>query len=227
VAGQVRKPILLVLASPSVVNPIGALFGGRGFQLAGFDNVDALKDYVTHAKEPIDAALLDFETPRALDAARILGDREGKPVIVGLGKTGEPPPASPYLDAGFTRPVDPARLFARVVILIGERKPNHQIAGRKHRITGIVAVVQGNKLFHMVERQLWSAVPPINAGAILEKVLFALHINPTTVTVADVAAAIASGRLQEQLVPFAKPEQIAEVLVSVENMLRGAPMSAA
>jgi hypothetical protein len=206
------KPALVVVGT-EIVGPVGDLFGRRGFNVRGVACAESLGKFL-RTQPKIGAAVVDFALPDALAAAQLLGGLDPVPVIVGISPLGQPPPQSALLDAGFTRPVDPARLFARVVILIGDRKST-----RHRRITGVIAVVNGNTLFKAVEKQLWACVNPVNAGAVLEKVLGQLDIDPQRVTVADFAAAIASGRLAAQLAPFGKREAIAEVLHEIEALL--------
>jgi hypothetical protein len=119
------------------------------------------------------------------------------------------------LDAAFARPVDAARLFVRVVKLIADRRHEGEPTTgvrRRPRITGVVGVVEGNDLFHRAARALFTVVPPVNAGPILESALRELGGNPLTLSRADLAAMLASGRLAAALSMSGEPEKISEAL---------------
>ena len=164
------------------------------------------------------AVIVDFEQPEAERALAIFAAEKTRPVIIGIAAAGTRVPDEETVDSAFVRPVDPARLFTRVVTLLADRKKG----GGRHarRLTGIVAVVRGNTLFHKVERELHQAVPPVNAGAILEKALRDLGADPLTLAEVDLAAMLASGRLEQALLSFGEPTAIRTTLARIGGLLQ-------
>jgi hypothetical protein len=214
-----RRPILWVYATTSA-DPLAQLFSKRGFAVVVAGSVDMLGVLLTQAtsEERAEAAIVDFDAPNAMRAAELLGAHDPAPILVAVadpeGQMGD----QEAFDAAFVRPVDPARLFARVVHLLAERKKGPD--SRRNRITGVVAVVRGNQLFQIAAHELETAVPPINAGAILEQALRGLGGEPTTIEKADLAAMLESGRLADALRGFGDSADIARALDRLAVRLR-------
>jgi len=123
-----------------------------------------------------------------------------RPVSIGIAP-GSTPIIDSRLDLSFGRPVDPARLFAQAVIALGKRR------GQGRLIPGVVAVVSGNALFDVVKLDLEMALSPINAAAVLERVLAETGSSPGEVVPADIAAILASGRMHERAKATNAPER--------------------
>ncbi len=214
-----RHPILWIYATGSA-DSLAQLFAKRGFVTAVAKRVDLLEAQIARVprEEHPEAAIVDFETFGADRAAGLLAAQDPRPVIVavaaGTGELGD----QELFDAAFTRPVDPARLFARVVHLLAERKKGPD--ANRNRITGVVAVVRGNQLFQIAAHEISTAVPPINAGAILEQALRGLGAEPQTLEQADLAAMLESGRLAEALRGFGDTADISRALDRLAVRLR-------
>lgn len=204
----VELPVLIIVARASG-EPLSQLFATRGFVTELVGGVAELEALLVRGETVPAAAIVDFEVPDGAVALRTLHALRPRPALLGVASPEGALLGEDLLDAAFVRPVDPARLFTRVVKMIAERrKPGKRAA----RLTGIVAAVHGNVLFSAVERELHSAVPPVNAGAILEKALRDLGTDPTTLDRADLAALLASGRLEAALLPFGDAAAIRESL---------------
>src|SRR5688572_8234820 len=165
-----------------------------------------------------EVAIVDFEAPDAAGAQGLLSTQEPPPIVIGIAAGDGALGDQELFHAAFIRPVDPARLFARVVHLLAERKkgPNAD----RNRITGVVAVVRGNHLFQIAAHELETAVPPINAGAILEQAIRGLGAEPQTLEKADLAAMLESGRLADALRGFGEGAEIAAALDRLAVRLR-------
>ena len=87
-------------------------------------------------------------------------------------------------------------------------------------VDGIVAVVKGNRLFHIVERELSTAVPRVNAGAILEKALRDLGSDPRQLKKSDLEHILESGSLARALEDFGEPGAILDVLARIRNLVK-------
>jgi DNA-binding response OmpR family regulator len=214
---SVELPTLVIVASASAP-AIEQLFGKRGFVTYVATDAEALAHLMTgEDRVSAAAAILDFELPDADQALNLLTrENPRRPILVGIASSDGLLIGENLLDSAFLRPVDPARLFARVVQLLADRRKGKK--GAK-RLTGIVAVVHGNRLFHMVERELTTAVPRVNAGAILEKVLHDLGADPSTLDKADLVMMLQSGALAQHLEGFGEPSLIDEALGKIMQLL--------
>lgn len=170
--------------------------------MAAVDSKAALERYGKEGGAEPSAVVIDFRLGDAYRVLDALARAPNRPLIVGVLEPHELLMVQDVIDAAFQRPVDAARLFARVVELIAKRRGS----SKRKRITGVVAAVKGNALFAAACNALPPAVPIVNAGAIMEKVMGELNVHPTTIEVADLAAAIESGRLKRALLPFSRPE---------------------
>jgi hypothetical protein len=177
------------------------LFSTRGFETRVFGGSDGVGAFVRRSRVEASVALVDFVLP---DAHRILGvlrQLPRPPAIVGVVDDSELLMVQHQLDAAFARPVDPARLFVRIVALAaraaGQRRTN--------RITGVIGVVGGNALFERVTAALRPFIAAVNAGPVVEQVMQALGAEPTSMSEADLSAAVASGRMTEALARFVGP----------------------
>ena len=210
--GRVELPRLVIVSRESG-RPLCDLFGSRGFSI---DLCPDAADLSLALNAAPAAAIVDFEVESASEAVQLLDGVRPRPAIVGIASK-QGVATQELLDAAFVRPVDPARLFARVVQLVAiQRKGKGK---RQNRLTGIVAVVDGNALFKRVEMALHGAVPPVNAGAILEKALRDLGTDPKTIQEVDLAAILASGRLEAALLPFGSPGAIRAALAQIRLLV--------
>jgi len=210
-----EHPILIVVAGASG-DPLSELFGKRGFVTHVVGDAAALRTLENGGVRP-SAAIVDFELPDADAALNLLFREVPRPVLIGVAGADEVILGEDLLDAAFRRPVDPARLFARMVNLLAAKKKGP--GPKRNRLTGIVAVVRGNELFRLAENELRSAVPPVNAAAILEKALRDLGCDPLTLATGDLAAMLASGRLEKELASFGDPAAIREALGRIAVLL--------
>lgn len=196
------KPRMLVVSDHgrSIVE---RLFAARGFVVVG------VPPALAHRLDPPpELVVLDFLSPHAPRLLVHFAEVEPRPVLVGIDPTGD---AAEFLDAAFSRPVDPARLFVRAVVLLGQRRdPTRQ----PRAIPGVIAVVDGNDLFERLKLTLAEHISPLNAGAILDQMLRALGSTPTTVTPIEIEAAIASGRLRAGLEPFVEGQRLEQVIAA-------------
>ncbi len=185
------RPLLHVLANASDGLAIVELFTRRGFAAGALTSVDDLET-LAHAGHMPAAVIVDLLRPDAQRAIDALGTRDPGPVVVGIVEACNL--ETPFtLDAAFIRPVDPARLFVSVVELLADRKKGRG-RGNK-RITGVVAMVDGNELFRAVTRELHVIMSPVCAGAALEYTLRELGVSTYAVNEAEIEALLASGRL--------------------------------
>jgi len=217
---SVELPTLIIVAGASA-SAIEALFGKRGFVTYVAGGAEALARIIEVSDLTPSAAVLDFELPDADQALNILIHAiEHKPVLIGIASSDGLLIGENLLDSAFMRPVDPARLFARVVQLLAERKKGRLRSGGRHkRLTGIVAVVKGNRLFHIIERELTTAVPRVNAGAILEKALRDLGTDPRSLKERDLEHMLATGSLARALEDFGDPNAIVSALDRIKEIL--------
>lgn len=224
------KPVLLVIADEVAGDHISDLFSTRGFVVKCFSRVDVFADEYLAAAAAGAAAIVDCHRKDAERILSLLHMQRPRPVLVGIVTADELRAVQDRLDAAFERPVDPARLFARVVGLIADRKRSlaapvagerkRKLSGSQATITGVIGVVRGNSLFHRVAEELHTVIPPVNAGAILEKVLQELGSDPFRWTTADLAAMLASHRLTAALAPFGEPTGIQVVVKRIEHLLQ-------
>jgi hypothetical protein len=217
---SVELPTLIIVAGASAP-AIEGLFGKRGFVTYVAAGAEALARIIEVSELAPAAAVVDFELPDADQALNILiHGLEQRPVLVGIASTDGLLIGENLLDTAFMRPVDPARLFARVVQLLAERKKGRRPKGARHkRLTGIVAVVKGNRLFHIIERELTTAVPRVNAGAILEKALRDLGIDPRSLKERDLERMLSSGSLARALEDFGDANAIVDALERIREIL--------
>lgn len=208
-------PVLLVVAGQSAPALL-QLFGRRGFAAMEVGDMGALHAHIRAHGMP-DVVIVDFEHAESDTAVLFLANSEPRPVLVGIANADGFMTGEESLDAGFLRPVDPARLYTRVVSLLAERKKGP--GAKRNRLTGVVAVVKGNALFHLAVRELSKAVPPLNAPAILEKALLELGAHPESLSRVDLAAMLASGRLAEALASFGDPTQVRAALANLEGLV--------
>jgi hypothetical protein len=214
-----RHPILCIYATASGES-LSQLFSRRGFTVVTAGALEDLLVLVRRARRGshAEAAIVDFEAPDAAEAAALLSQLEPHPLLVGVAATNGALGNQDLFDAAFTRPVDPARLFARIVHLLAQQKKGPD--ANLNRITGVVAVVRGNQLFQIATHELSTAVPPINAGAILEQALRGLGAEPQTLDKADLAAMLESGRLADALRGFGEGADVAAALDRLAARLR-------
>jgi hypothetical protein len=198
VAQRVPRPKLLVLADGVPAETLRDLFGTRGFLVVELTSRVELDRHVARAEVAPAAAVLDFRHPEAMKACRALRAHHPETIVVGIVDEHQVPEVQEHIDAAFCPPVDRALLFVRVVQLVSTRRHG----GRARKITGVVGVIRGNALFHRALRVLHAFVPPVNAGAVLERALREIDALPETVTEPDLAAIVASGRLADSLAPF-------------------------
>jgi hypothetical protein len=207
ISQRVARPALLVLAKQDDAEAVQELFVRRGFTVVITPSIVTLERYLIRGALP-SAAVIDFSHQDAREVLSTLAIRAPRPVLVGIVPELEIPTVQDSLDAVFARPVDRARMFVRVLELIADRKRRR----RTKKLTGIVGLVDGNELFHLVAHELHAAVPPVNAGAILEKALRDLGSDPFAVGEAELAALLTSGRLARALSPFAPAPAIEAAL---------------
>jgi hypothetical protein len=138
-------------------------------------------------------------------------------VLVGIVDAGALITAPFALDAAFIRPVDPMRLLVCVVELLGERERGK--AHRRNRVTGVVALADGNPLFREVQHELREMVSPVCAGAVLELALRHLDVDACAVTPVDVEAILASGRLAAALRAYAPVGLVGETVARIRGTL--------
>jgi hypothetical protein len=198
-AHRVPRPKLLVLTDGAPVETLHDLFGTRGFVVVELTSRVDLERQVVRADVAPAAAVLDFRHPEAMNACQALRTHHPGTVVVGIADEAQIAEVQESVDAMFCPPVDRALLFVRVVQLVSARRHGDD---HVRKITGVVGVIRGNPLFHRAIRVLHTFVPPVNAGAILERALREIDARPDTVTEPDLAAIVASGRLADSLAPF-------------------------
>lgn len=215
-----KRPVLMIAAGEESFAPLAQLFSGRGFDTV---TLGAPQDISRHYRREVPAAaLVDLDLPDAEPLVQALAPKRPPLVVVAIAPTlpvAGAPSMDGRVDAVFQRPVDAARLFAEVVRLVGGSRTGPRGPRRRNRITGVVAVVDGNELFSLVEQMLRVAVPPLNAAAALEKAIVEMGIHPKTLTRADLASMLASGRLAETLRPFGDLDAIAACLADIRAVL--------
>jgi DNA-binding response OmpR family regulator len=217
---SVELPTLVIVAGASA-SAIEALFGKRGFVTYVAGGAERLAQLVKDAGLAPSAAILDFELPDADQSLSLLTRDARKPVLIGIASSDGLLIGENLLDSAFTRPVDPARLFARVVQLLAGRKKGRRQGSK--RLTGVVAVVRGNRLFHLIERELTLVVTKVNAGAILENALRQVGADPTNVTKANARVMLEGGSLAQALEDFGEPGAIVESLGRLQKLLEAWP----
>jgi hypothetical protein len=193
-----------VLAEGAAAETLRDLFGTRGFVVVELTSRHELEREVVHAEAAPAAAVLDFRHPEAMNVCQALRAHHATTIVVGILEEAQVPEFQDHIDAAFCPPVDRARLFVRVVQLVSARRHGDD---HVHKITGVVGVIRGNALFHSALGVLHGFVPPVNAGAILERALREIDAQPDTVTEPDLAAILASGRLADSLAPFGDDER--------------------
>jgi DNA-binding response OmpR family regulator len=201
VAGHARPLLLLVTSGPSA-GELSALFSTRGFDTRVLGGAQHAQAMLQRPGARAAVAILDFALTDAVATLHLVRAAEPRPAVVGIVDEDSATIVQDMLDAAFAPPVDPARLFVRVVALAararGEARPN--------RIKGVVGVVRGNALFERAAHELGEVVPPVNAGPLLEQVIEELGTSAGTMSEADLAAAVASGRLAATLGTLVAPE---------------------
>ncbi len=208
-----KQPIILISAGKSAAD-LAALFGKRGFRTAEIATTQEISRQYRY--EVPAAAIVDFDHGEAETLLRALESKRPPLVIIAIGARDGRVASKGDVDATFSRPVDPARLFAELVRLVSKARKGRR---SRNRITGIVAIVDGNELFKMAEQMLRAAVPAVNAPAILEKAIAELGSKPTTLTTLELRAMIESGRLAEALGPFGKRAAIDTALEELLSIL--------
>jgi hypothetical protein len=203
-AQVVEKPVILVFADPSRSDEMTQLFGRRGFIVQVVSSVRALELYiVSHGPDHAAVLLIDFRHPKSASALSVFADLAVRPAVVAIVQ--DVNEVDPDLaDEIVTCPVDPARLFVRVVELAAHRRKGRY----SKKLTGVVGIVRGNALFQCTLSALHTAVSPVNAGAVLESLLRQLGASPASVERRHVDAIVASGHLAEALSRFGEPSQI-------------------
>jgi hypothetical protein len=194
---------LLVLADGTALETLRDLFGHRGFQMIALSSRVELERHVLRAEVAPAAAVLDFRHPEARTACAALRARHPKTIVVAIADEHQVPDIQDSVDGAFCPPVDRALLFVRVVQLVAARRHG---GAPFSKITGVLGVIRGNDLFQRALAVLHAVVPPVNAGAILERALGEIDARPETVTEPDLAAIVASGRLADALAPFAEAD---------------------
>jgi hypothetical protein len=215
-ASQATRPKVLVLADGAALETLRDLFGHRGFVIVALSSRLELERHVLRADVAPAVALLDFRHPEAQNACAALRARHPRTIVVGIVEEWQVPEIQDSVDAAFCPPVDRALLFVRVVQLVAERRHG---GAPFSRITGVVGVIRGNALFHRALAVLHAVVPPVNAGAILERALREIDARPESVTEPDLAAIVASGRLADALAPFAEADAERDDAASHAEML--------
>lgn len=202
------KPRLLVVCEHgrSIVE---RLFAARGFVVVG-----SPAELAHTVSPPPELVVLDFASPHAARLLVHFAGLDDKPVLVGIDAVGD---AAEFLDAAFVRPVDPARLFVRAVVLLGQRRDPR----RGKAIPGVVGVVHGNELFERIKAVVSGHVSALNAGAVLEDVIKALGSTPAEVSAVEIEAAIASGRLRTAVRAFLREGRVDQVLAEIQAVARG------
>jgi hypothetical protein len=203
VATRAPRPKLLVLADGVALETLRDLFGHRGFVIVPLSSRLELERHVLRADAAPAAAVLDFRHPEAETACAALRARHPQTIVVAIADEHQVPAIQDAVDGAFCPPVDRALLFVRVVQLIAARRHG---GAPFSKITGVVGVIRGNDLFQRALAVLHAVVPPVNAGAILERALAEIDARPDSVTEPDLAAIVASGRLADVLGPFADAE---------------------
>jgi hypothetical protein len=205
-----EKPSILVFAQGPSAQASSELFAPRGFTVQTVSSVRALELYVVSRPDQAAVALIDFRHPQS-DAALALfmGLPAGPAIVAVVEDMNEVDPAA--VDAVIVCPVDPARLFVRVVELAARRRKGHD----SKRLTGVVGIVRGNDLFHRALAAMHSAVSPVNAGAILESLLRQQGVSPASVEQRHLDAIVASGSLADALLRFGEPSSIGGALQQV------------
>jgi hypothetical protein len=213
-----RLPSLLIVAGESA-DALAQLFATRGFTVSVAVSMGELESLIAGVDAAPDAAVVDFALEDGDTAVLALATLGVRPILVGIADNQGFISGEESLDAAFRRPVDPARLYTRVVSLLAEKRKGKGNGHKRNRLTGVVAAVDGNVLFQLAVREVALAVPPVNAPAILEKALHDLGANPRTLTPGDLAAMLASGRLAEALLSFSEPKLIHAALARVRSLL--------
>jgi hypothetical protein len=208
-----EKPAILVFAEGPCAQEASQLFGPRGFTVHVVSSVRALELYVVSRPDQAGVALIDFRHPQSESALALFVGLPAPPAIAAIVEdVNEVDPAA--VDAVIACPVDPARLFVRVVELAARRRKGHD----SKRLTGVVAIVRGNDLFHRALAALHTVVSPVNAGAILEALLREQGVSPLSVEQRHLDAIVASGSLADALVHFGEPSLIAGALEQVATL---------
>jgi hypothetical protein len=212
-ASTTPRPRLLIFADAAQSEAVLGLFGTRGFDITSVSTLGALDLYLlSHDVQALSVVITDFRHAGAHAALTHIKMCAAKPAIVGIG--GDPPGDDSQVDAWFAWPVEPARLFVRVVELVNLRRKGHL----SKKLTGIVGVVRGNDLFHSAVSALCSAISPVNAGAILEAHLRDVGASPASVGPDDVKRLLANGALADSLSAFGHPVTVRRALSQVSRL---------
>jgi hypothetical protein len=206
-----------VLAELGDAMSMEALFARRGFAVILVPSLAALCSHVDHGGRAPSVLIVDLAHADARAALATFEDASARPSLVGILASDGVPVPHDLLDATFERPVDRARLFVRVVELVALRRKGR----RRRKLSGLVGAIDGNDLFAAVAHELARAVPPVNAGAVLEAALRQLGTGPFVSRPADVVAIVRSGRLAEGLAPFGTQAAIADALARVLRLVEG------
>jgi hypothetical protein len=206
-----------VLAEGDATETLRDLFGHRGFDVIDLAFPGAIEREVVHTDLAPAGAVIDFRRADAARACAALRSYCPATVVVAVVLDEQVAQIQDDVDAVFCPPVDRARLFVRVVELIAARRHGgeHSIT----RITGVVGVIRGNGLFHRVLAVLHQVVPPVNAGAILERALREIDAQPESIDEPDLAAILASGRLFDALAPFVDSVSLQGTLATLSGLL--------
>ncbi len=212
---RTERPVLLVVANGVDAEAIQELFARRGFVVTVTSSPAALTRYLASDSTPPTVALIDLAHASASRALRLLRAQKRPAIVVGIAPDDVVLALQDELDAAFARPIDRARIFVKVVELVARRRHGHDAK----RITGVVAVVRGNRLFQGVQAMLHAIVHPVNAGAILEGVVRELGTTPGQLSLADVEAMLVSGRLAGALAAFADTPALAAAMGRLRRLL--------
>ena len=211
-------PTIVVVAAADSAESVRDLFARRGFQVVVAPSLATFTHYMVECGATPAGVILDFVHPDAWRVLRAIKTLTRSFVVVAIAAEDEVLRVQQSADAVFVRPVDPARLFVCVIELVALKRGK-----RKRKLTGIVGAVDGNDLFLMIARELHSVVPPVNSGAILERVLRELGSGPFVLGDADLDAMLASGRLAEALTAFGESTAILAAMQRIADFLKGRP----
>jgi hypothetical protein len=214
-----ERPVLHVLAGGLDGQIMVDLFSRRGFLAGSLGSAQDVELLARSGSVPA-AFIVDLQRPdaaRALDALRPFAGDESGPVLVGIDESGQLGSNAFLLDAAFARPCDPARLFVSIVELLADRKKGKGRGGK--RITGVVAMVDGNAAFRAIAKQLHEIMSPVCAGAVLEVALRDVGVSTYEVGVPDIDAILTSGRLASAVKPYASVSAVCSTMGRIRALI--------
>jgi NAD(P)-dependent dehydrogenase (short-subunit alcohol dehydrogenase family) len=215
--GGADRPSVLIVVEGELGERLCSLFARRGFQVVMAEDQDAVRAFAreTTTDPASSAAILDLRGTPGVRAMVPLAAAADRPLMIGIvDRPYEFKAVDHLVDSVFAPPLDPALLFAEVVKGIAARRAatGRRDPGRQARLTGLIGKVDGNELFRRFVEELEAVILPVNAGAILEKVVADAGTTPFQLTSAEAQSIVDGGQLASVLRWFVSLEEATFVM---------------